>query len=84
MLSEKKFNPMLGNELTLPSFDAASGTIVINGKTYTVYYSMLCTEDQMIKTETVTHTGTYDQYSATVENSVMKLYCKLIEETAGN
>ena len=45
---------------------------------------MLCTEDQMIKTETVTHTGTYDQYSATVENAVMKLYCKLIEETAGN
>ena len=84
MLSEKKFNPILGNELTLPSFDAASGTIIINGKTYTVYYSMSCTEDQMIKTETVTHTGSYDQYSATVENAVMKLYCKLIEETAGN
>ena len=79
LLSEKKTNPVLGNEFTLPSFDAESGTVEIDGKRYAVYYTASCTEDKRIEGEKVTHSGSYDPATATVKNPVMKIYCKLVE-----
>ena len=84
LLSEKKSNPVLGNEFTLPSYDSENGTVEINGALYTVYLDASCTEDKRIKGESVTHTGYYNSGDATVVNPVMKIYCKLVEETGDN
>ena len=84
LLSEKKTNPVLGDEFTLPSFDAENGTIEIGGVLYTVYYDQSCTETKRIDRETVSHSGSYDPYTATVTDPVMKLYCKIVDEEAGN
>ena len=84
LLSEKKINPVLGNEFTLPSYDAESGTVEINGVRYAVYYSADCSEDKMIEGDTVVHTGIYDPYTATASDTAMKIYCKPIDETSEN
>ena len=84
LLSEKKLNPVSGNEFTLPSFNSESGTVEIGGKTYTVYYGQGCSESERIKDAKVWHTGTFNAADATVTNPVMKIYCKLVEESAGN
>ena len=84
LLSEKKINPVLGNEFTIPSYDAESGTVEINGVRYTVHYGISCTADNKIEGDTVVHTGVYDPYTATVTDTAMKIYCKPIDETSEN
>ncbi len=84
LLSEKKYNPISGNSISLPSYDAENGTVEIDGKTYAIYSSQSCSEDKRIEGETVTHTGVYTPANATVTNPVMKIYCKLVDESSDN
>ena len=82
LLTEKKFNPTLGNEIALPSYDAESGTVKIDGKTYEVYYTPDCSPDKRIEGGTVTHSGNFNPYDATLTDPVMKIYCKLVGDAS--
>ena len=82
LLTEKKFNPTLGNGIALPSYDAESGTVKIDGKTYEVYYTPDCSPDKRIEGGTVTHSGNFNPYDATLTDPVMKIYCKLVGDAS--
>ena len=84
LISDKDYNPVSGNEITLPNYNEEDGTFEIDGKTYALYYGVSCDDGEKIEGETITHTGTYNPADATVVNTVMKIYCKLVEESSGN
>ena len=84
LISDKDYSPVSGNEITISGYDAESGTFKIGDSSYVLYYDVSCADDKKIEGETITHTGTYTPDDATVVNPVMKIYCKLVEESSGN
>ena len=84
LLGQKNMNPMESTEITLPAYSSASGLVEIGdfpflqNNTYSaIYTNEACTEE--IKSATISHVGTYNAANATVENSTMKIYCKLLD-----
>ena len=84
LLGTKDMNPMESTEITLPAYNAESGTVDIGdfpflqSNTYSdVFTNTECTD--RISTATISHTGTFNIDTAAVENTVMKIYCKLLD-----
>ena len=84
LLGNKDMNPMEDTSITLPAFDETTGGIDVNdfpylsNNTYSnIYSDAECTTE--ISTETIVHNGIFHPENATVENTTMKVYCKLLD-----
>ena len=78
LIDTKKVNPVEGSEITLPEYDTENGAFEIDGTLYDLYLTEECTGEK-ISGASIAHTGTFDPASASVENPVMKIYCKPID-----
>ncbi len=87
VLGEKKVNPTVASSVELPKFNENTGKMgyttkdnfpTLTDKTYDkIYYDKEMTA-QVTDTH-ISHTGTFNAENATVENAVMKVYCKLLD-----
>ena len=84
LLGEKNVNPMENTEITVPYYNPESGIVEIGdfpflqNNTYSeIYTDKECTNK--ISDATITHTGIFNASNATVENTTMKIYCKLLD-----
>ena len=84
LIGEKNVNPMENTEITVPAYNSASGVVEIGdfpflqSNTYSdIYTDAECTNK--ISDATITHSGKFNAYNATVENTTMKIYCKLLD-----
>ena len=84
LIGEKNVNPMESTEITVPAYNSASGVVEIGdfpflqNNTYSdIYLDEECTNK--ISDATITHTGIFNAANATVENTTMKIYCKLLD-----
>ena len=77
LIDTKSINPVESTEITLPTYDAENDAYVIGEYMYDLYYSESCTGEKIDGTS-ISHTGVYNPANATVENPVMKIYCKPI------
>ena len=78
LIETKEINPVESTEITLPAYDAENGAYEIGGYLYDLYYNEYCTGEKIDGTS-ITHTGIFSVETATVENPVMKIYCKPID-----
>ena len=84
LIGEKNVNPMENTEITVPAYNSASGVVEIGdfpflqSNTYSdIYTDAECTNK--ISDATITHSGKFNAYNATVEDTTMKIYCKLLD-----
>ncbi len=77
LIDTTEINPVEGAKITLPTYDGEAGAFEIDGILYDLYYTESCTGEK-ISGESVSHNGFFNSANATVENPVMKIYCKPI------
>ena len=75
LINAKEINPIEGSEITLPTYNEDEDAFEIDGVLYDLYYTESCTGEKISGTS-VSHTGFFNPENATVENPVMKIYCK--------
>jgi len=75
LIDTKEINPVEGSEITLPAFDEEAGAFEIDGILYDLYYTESCSGTKISGTA-ISHMGFFNSADATVENPVMKIYCK--------
>ena len=77
LIETKEISPLDGSTITLPTYSEEDGAFEIDGVFYDLYYNESCTGEK-ISGISVSHKGFFNPASATVENPIMKIYCKPI------
>jgi hypothetical protein len=75
LINTQQINPLEGTEITLPTYDKDSYAYEIDGVLYNLYLNESCTGNK-IDGSAISHTGFFNEQTATVVNPVMKIYCK--------
>ena len=88
LIDTKSVDPTGNTTITVPAFNEITGgvdandfpalkeqTYLVDGDIRAIYLDAECKE--RITDSTITHIGSYNSKNATVENTTMKIYCKL-------